>query len=151
MKLRAKAVTALILTVASPAFATESDESDPCKSYRVAWQADKSNEVMLERWNKCLDSIEAEKEKIEAEREKHNAEWKKSIAADRAEAAARAKRPGVRIGMTADQVINRTRWGRPNTVNKTITTQGVREQWVYGDGMYLYFESGRVTTIQTSN
>lgn len=68
----------------------------------------------------------------------------------KAEKAAKAKaaRPGVRIGMTRDQVINGTNWGKPQKVNRTTTRYGTSEQWVYGDGNYLYFEDGVLTSIQ---
>lgn len=58
------------------------------------------------------------------------------------------KKPGVKIGMTAKQVIENTSWGKPNKVNRTTNRYGTREQWVYGDGNYLYFENGILTSIQ---
>ncbi len=63
-------------------------------------------------------------------------------------AKAQAARPGVRIGMTQDQVINGTHWGKPSKVNRTTTRYGTSEQWVYGHGNYLYFENGVLTSIQ---
>lgn len=66
---------------------------------------------------------------------------------ERAEIAAR-KRQGVKIGMTAERVLQSS-WGRPESVNRTITTRGTREQWVYpGMRNYLYFEDGILTSIQ---
>jgi hypothetical protein len=62
--------------------------------------------------------------------------------------AAIAKRPGVRIGMTAKQVIEKSSWGQPDSVNKTVSQFGVDEQWVYDSGDYLYFHNGRLTAIQ---
>lgn len=56
--------------------------------------------------------------------------------------------PGARIGMTMNQVLNKTSWGEPQSVNRTTTRYGVREQWVYGNGNYLYFENGKLTAIQ---
>ncbi len=70
-------------------------------------------------------------------------------AADRQEAAAEKRRKrseGVRIGMTMEDVLASS-WGRPQSVNKTTTSRGTREQWVYGGG-YLYFENGVLTAIQ---
>ena len=49
-------------------------------------------------------------------------------------------------GMTAEQC--RASWGRPEDINRTEGSYGVHEQWVYGDGNYLYFEDGYLTTIQ---
>lgn len=60
-----------------------------------------------------------------------------------------AKKQGVRIGMTQADVIG-SAWGKPSAVNKTLTANGEREQWIYGNsGNYLYFDNGTLTTIQT--
>ncbi|MBK8006737.1 MAG: hypothetical protein IPK12_23395 [Gemmatimonadetes bacterium] len=56
-------------------------------------------------------------------------------------------RGAVQIGMTPDMV--REAWGEPGRVNTTVTAAGERIQWVYASD-YVYFEGGRVTTIQTS-
>jgi len=52
----------------------------------------------------------------------------------------------VEIGMSKNMCIES--WGNPEDINKTIGNYGVHEQWVYGDGDYLYFEDGKLTTIQ---
>jgi hypothetical protein len=57
------------------------------------------------------------------------------------------KKHGVQIGMTQQDVIDSS-WGRPNSTNTTTTRGGVRAQWVYGSGNYLYFEDGILTSIQ---
>lgn len=72
---------------------------------------------------------------------------KKEAAAQEAAAKAKAKSEGVRIGMTQEQVLASS-WGRPQKVNKTTTSYGVHEQWVYRGYNYLYFEDGILTTIQ---
>ncbi|HME26491.1 MAG TPA: hypothetical protein VKI44_35060 [Acetobacteraceae bacterium] len=59
-------------------------------------------------------------------------------------------KPGASIGMTPEQVINDTSWGRPNRVNRTTTAAGEREQWVYPGQHYLYFENGRLAAVQTN-
>lgn len=51
------------------------------------------------------------------------------------------------IGMTEEEV-RESSWGSPNDINKTTTKYGVREQWVYSNGKYIYFEDGVVTAIQ---
>jgi hypothetical protein len=66
----------------------------------------------------------------------------------RAEREAMAKRPGVRIGMAAEEVINQTSWGKPLSIRRTTTASGVREQWIYDGNNYLYFENERLTAIQ---
>lgn len=65
-----------------------------------------------------------------------------NVAADKA----RRRSQGVRVGMTAEDVLASS-WGAPRDVNRTTTAYGVREQWVYTGG-YLYFENGKLTTIQ---
>lgn len=61
---------------------------------------------------------------------------------------ARRKSEGVSIGMTQEEVIQ-SNWGRPEHVNRTVHSFGTHEQWVYGGGNYLYFEGGRLTSMQT--
>lgn len=58
------------------------------------------------------------------------------------------KRGGVSIGMTAAQVYASC-WGKPRSVNETITARGKHAQWVYGSG-YLYLDDGIVTSMQVS-
>ncbi|QNG59425.1 hypothetical protein H4O14_16735 [Bacillus sp. PAMC26568] len=56
--------------------------------------------------------------------------------------------PGnVSIGMTAEEVLTQG-WGRPQEINKTTSASGVKEQWVYPNFNYLYFEDGILVTIQ---
>ena len=65
-----------------------------------------------------------------------------------AEKARVSKLPGVRIGMTAGQVLTNSSWGSPNSINRTVTARRTSEQWVYGNGNYLYFSNGVLTAIQ---
>jgi hypothetical protein len=57
------------------------------------------------------------------------------------------RRGGVKIGMSDAQVL-KSCWGKPKSVNETITAHGAHQQWVYGGG-YLYLDDGVVTSIQT--
>lgn len=59
-----------------------------------------------------------------------------------------AKKPAAAIGMTKEQVRNKTNWGEPNSINTTTNKYGTHEQWVYRDYQYLYFDNGKLTTIQ---
>lgn len=72
----------------------------------------------------------------------------KIAAAAAAKAKAEARKQGVSIGMTKEQVLGSS-WGRPQKINSTHNRYGTREQWVYGGGNYLYFEADRLTSIQT--
>jgi hypothetical protein len=61
-----------------------------------------------------------------------------------------ASKPNAKIGMTKKQVVEKSSWGEPAHINTTILNGHVKEQWVYGDGDYIYFDNGRVVAIQTS-
>lgn len=52
----------------------------------------------------------------------------------------------IEIGMTEIMCIES--WGSPSKINKTTGSFGVHEQWVYGNGTYVYFENGIITVIQ---
>ncbi len=51
----------------------------------------------------------------------------------------------IRIGMTDEQC--RAAWGCPKSINRTVGSWGVQEQWCY-DGTYLYMENGILTSYQ---
>lgn len=87
-----------------------------------------NNEITLYEQEKIIQQEEEEKRKEQIDKEK------------------RAKE-GVRIGMTAEEVLM-SNWGTPRDINKTTTTYGTREQWVYRNNNYLYFEDGILVTIQ---
>lgn len=59
-----------------------------------------------------------------------------------------AKKPDARIGMTANEVLNHTHWGKPEDIRTTVNAQGKFEQWVYSFSRYLYFKNGRLISIQ---
>ncbi len=69
-----------------------------------------------------------------------------AAAVERKKELAQWRREGVSIGMTAERVLLSS-WGKPNDINRTTTSRGIREQWVY-DGGYLYFQDGVLTSIQ---
>ena len=55
--------------------------------------------------------------------------------------------PGVRLGMSARQVIEFTNWGKPESISRSSGTWGIRETWAYGDGYYLYFKNNELVDI----
>nr|WP_181726189.1 hypothetical protein [Polaromonas sp.] len=57
------------------------------------------------------------------------------------------KSNGVSIGMTKKDVLDSS-WGRAKHINRTTNSHGVYEQWVYGNGSYLYFENEILTSFQ---
>lgn len=50
------------------------------------------------------------------------------------------------IGMSAEMALESQ--GTPIEINRTVTASVVREQWVYGTGVYLYFDNGVLTAVQ---
>jgi hypothetical protein len=51
-----------------------------------------------------------------------------------------------RLGMTKAMVLDS--WGKPISINKSVGSWGVNEQWVYSSA-YFYFENGLLTSYQT--
>lgn len=86
--------------------------------------------------------------RLEAEQQREARQHSQQQAQRRKLAEELARRPPPSIGMTAGAARNQTNWGKPQSINRTTTAQGVREQWVYGPKHYLYFENGRLTAIQ---
>lgn len=60
----------------------------------------------------------------------------------------KAKKIDPRIGMTTNQILHNSKWGKPYSINTTIDASGKYEQWIYGNGKYLYFKNGKLTSIQ---
>ena len=52
----------------------------------------------------------------------------------------------VQIGFTKEMCVEA--WGEPYDINRTVTKNGVHEQWVYDIGRYLYFDGNILTAIQ---
>jgi hypothetical protein len=101
--------------------------------------------------------VASEKAAIEENLAREKSEREKRLSAEKAALTerewvqreqARRARPSPRIGMTKEQVINQTNWGKPSDINRTTTSAGTREQWVYGVGRYLYFDGNKLTAIQ---
>jgi len=99
---------------------------------------------------------QSERETLKAKREARQAELKLQR---QREATIKAKGwPGdveravidrkVAVGMNREQV--RMAWGSPQKVNQTVRASGVSEQWVYSFYSYVYFESDKVTAIQST-
>jgi len=50
------------------------------------------------------------------------------------------------LGIDTDMAI--VALGYPEKVNRSVGVWGVHEQWIYGNGLYLYFENGILTSYQ---
>jgi len=57
-----------------------------------------------------------------------------------------------RVAVGMNQVEALASWGAPTSINRTTNEAGVSQQWVYPKGRYdanyLYFDNGRLTSIQ---
>lgn len=51
----------------------------------------------------------------------------------------------VLVGMTREEV--ERAWGKPDRVDRSSSGAGVREQWAYDSGFYVYFGEEKVTSI----
>lgn len=115
------------------------DELKQQKEQKEAKEAEEEQQKENEKKAKEAE----EKEKKEAK----EAEEKKQKEIKEAEEKARKKSQGVNLGMSKQDVLDSS-WGTPNKVNTTTTKYGVHEQWCYSGNNYLYFENGKLTSIQ---
>lgn len=115
----------------------EEQAQEQAKQERIAKEEEKAKALAERQARLAEQQARLAKEKAEKERAQRIAERKR-----------REAMPSPRIGMTWQTVVHETNWGRPYDVNRTTTRWGTREQWVYGDRRYLYFENGVLTAIQ---
>jgi hypothetical protein len=87
---------------------------------------------------------------LRASMEQSDRDMKAYYAARAAENHAKcAKLGGVAMGMAPAQVL-KSCWGKPLSINETLTARGKHEQWVYSGG-YVYLDGGLVTAIQSKH
>lgn len=56
---------------------------------------------------------------------------------------------GAKIGMTPNQVLTKTHWGKPQYTNVTTDEMGRLEQWIYGDYVnFLIFDNDKLISIR---
>lgn len=56
---------------------------------------------------------------------------------------------GAKIGMTPNQVLTKTHWGKPKYTNVITDEMGKLEQWIYGDYVnFLIFDNDKLISIQ---
>lgn len=92
---------------------------------------DEAEQSRLER------EIEKEKKMVELEIKGYPTKIRKAIAEEK-----------IILGMTKRQLT--LSWGKPESINSTVTSAGRHEQWVYGSGWYVYFANNKVSGWQTS-
>lgn len=101
-------------------------------------------------------NAKAKKDKIDEEEKRKKEKDRLALNRDKEERSrkaqealrSRAALPSPKLGMTQQQIVDQSNWGRPIDINRTITATGTREQWVYGNRRYLYFQNGVLTAIQ---
>jgi len=59
---------------------------------------------------------------------------------------------GAKMGMTKNQVLAKTHWGKPDYINTTTDELGKIEQWIYGNHLkgsvkYLLFDRSKLALI----
>lgn len=96
---------------------------------------------------KLLAEQEAAQRQFEAEQAARRREFEDATKRRRAAAEALARKPGVRVGMSADDVLNRSSWGKPASRRRVTTAEGVTEHWHYSGGNYLRFHDGVLVMI----
>lgn len=62
---------------------------------------------------------------------------------------------GAKIGMTKNQVLTKTHWGKPDYINTTTDEIGKIEQWIYGNHLkgpvkYLIFDRSKLALIEAT-
>ncbi len=88
---------------------------------------------------------------LSARVEKHEDTAKAEMAAKISAAAAKEREAAIAakqvlVGMKRDEV--ERAWGKPEKINRTSSGAGVREQWVYETGFYVYFGNETVTSVE---
>ena len=96
------------------------------------------SELLKAEWKREDDERRAKWKREDDERKNEEEKVKREL----------AKKPNAKIGMTTDQILNKSNWGKPDDINTTIDAYGKFEQWVYEDNQYLYFKNGKLTSIQ---
>jgi hypothetical protein len=72
------------------------------------------------------------------------------VAAEKARREECERRNQPKIGMTPEEA-TATCWGKPRRVVKVTTAAGVKEQFIYGNGHVLEFESNKLSAILESS
>lgn len=98
-----------------------------------------NRESLSERWKR-----------EDVERAKHRDERRSNYLAEHSELSESIRKSILSgtpsIGMDKEQVT--AVMGEPSKINRTVTAFGTSEQWIYGKGTYLYFDSGILTSWQ---
>lgn len=134
------------------------EDEDLRNATQKAWIADqvKTLKDKSSRWEARLKAIRELRRLEPLRAEGYKKEFDQLVSREKREeklleqrVAASKKKEGVAIGMSQGDVLASS-WGRPERIHKSVYSFGTHEQWVYGSGHYLYFENGKLASIQTS-
>lgn len=144
----APAVMPAVPEVAAPAVPPPMPEAERAELARALQNPKVFPDVRLQ----AMDRLLAAGEPMSDEWRRLRADLQQKVAANQAalerSRLAHKRAQGVSVGASMQDALESS-WGKPQRVNRTITAQGTREQWVYGGGNYLYFDGGVLTAIQT--
>lgn len=145
-----------------PSFVLKSDKEDLIMPLTEA-PALFSNEMEYEDWEPLKDKLVLDRQSV-MEATAYQAKLEKEAEAERQSKIEKQKRKTllckkygqtygtliserkVQIGMT--KAMCEEAWGKPESKNTSSGAWGVHEQWVFSYDRYLYFENGKLTSIQ---
>lgn len=130
-------------------FVNENIEITRFKSALEEKNADYNREYNRNKQLEYVIKDKAISDSLRLENEKKSAELEKKLTVKFGSKVAKDLVVGrVWMGMTEEMA--EYSWGRPQTINRSVGSWGVSEQWVYGVGNYLYFGNGKLTNWQFS-
>ena len=132
-----------------PPAETNPEDSTKYASCAGSYELDKCRARINETKAETQEARQARIEKLERERLSAMQEVVKSPTPQAQTAQNQIAREPT-VGMSEHDA-NLSAWGPPQQINRTVTTYGTNEQWVYGTGRYLYLVNGRVTAISTTH
>lgn len=103
---------------------------------------------LQDKKNKEAAIKEEKKRKAEIQKRAYEAaQWKQKLISKYGKENAKMILNGtVKLGWNKEMC--KLSWGTPEDINTYKGSWGVKEQWVYGIGQYLYFDNGILTSIQ---
>lgn len=128
------------------------EDSIKSTSFRVPINADFERRIVLAEVQRKKEAEEARKQaekeaEYQAMLEKEEREYKATLIRKYGKKnALLILENAVQIGFTKEMCVEA--WGEPYDINRTVTRNGIHEQWVYDIGRYLYFDGNILTAIQ---
>ena len=126
---------------------SDSEEFKKYKEYVTKLNQERTSQLNQERRLAQEERIRREQKEAAHERQRINEEHKASMIKKYGNQIGEKVGNGlIWIGMTEDMLIDS--WGFPEDVNRTVTANEVRKQYVYPGSNYVYLVNGKVTAWQ---